>query len=61
MFRDLKEYQEIAKIYADKVSKPEILKRTVIQEVRNFVKKEKQINHPKHQRLNQLISQIEIN
>ncbi len=23
MFRDLKEYQEIAKIYADKVSKPE--------------------------------------
>ena len=25
MFRDLKEYQEIAKIYADKVSKPEDL------------------------------------
>ena len=25
MFRDLKEYQEIAKIYADKVSKPENL------------------------------------
>ena len=25
MFRDLKEYQEIAKIYADKVSKPEEL------------------------------------
>ena len=25
MFRDLKEYQEIAKIYAEKVSKPENL------------------------------------
>ena len=25
MFRDLKEYQEIAKIYTDKVSKPENL------------------------------------
>ena len=25
MFRDLKEYQEIAKIYAEKVSKPEDL------------------------------------
>ena len=29
MFRDLKEYQEIAKIYADKVSKPENLEERV--------------------------------
>ena len=29
MFRDLKEYQEIAKIYADKVSKPEDLEERV--------------------------------
>ena len=29
MFRDLKEYQEIAKIYAEKVSKPENLEERV--------------------------------
>ena len=29
MFRDLKEYQEIAKIYAEKVSKPEDLEERV--------------------------------
>ena len=45
MFRDLKEYQEIAKIYAEKVSKPENLEEN--QENRMKMKATRDANRPK--------------
>ena len=45
MFRDLKEYQEIAKIYADKVSKPEDLEEN--QANRMKMKATRDANRPK--------------